>query len=376
MDFELGEEQQELQRSVRAVLERECPIALVRDVVESGAAPEEPWKSAVQLGWSAVNVPERLGGLGLSFEELGLVVEEHGRALAPGPFVATLTQFAPAVREAGSVSQQRRILAAVARGELTGALALANPRGTGLEPDASLRARPDGDGWRLDGARHFVLDGDTADELVAVARVDQGDGVGLFLVPQGAASARRGVSLDPSRPLSRLDFDGVRVPPDGVLGEPGRCAEALARALDEAAVALALETVGACQSLFERSLAYAGEREQFERAIGSFQAIQHKLADCFVQLEKARATARFAMMTIAEDDPRRRLAASLAKAAAGDCQRLLCQEAIQIHGGTGFTWECDVQLFVKRAKTCGTLLGGSREHRQRIAELLLSGMRL
>ena len=162
----------------------------------------------------------------------------------------------------------------------------------------------------------------------------------------------------------------MRVDPDRVLGTPGACAEALARALQRATIAAALECVGACQTLLEMTLEHARNRRQFDQPIGAFQAIQHKCADMFVQLEKARATAWFAMMAVAEDDPRRTLAASMAKAAASDCQRLVCKEGIQIHGGMGYTWESDVQLFVRRAKALETLFGTGRAHRRRIAELL------
>ena len=370
MDFEITEDQEELRAAVRSVLETECPPSIAREIVESEKAPEQPWKSATELGWTAIAVPEEDGGLGLSFEELGLVVEEHGRALAPGPFLATVTQFLPILIEAGSAGQRARFVQPAAAGELTGALALMGATGSGIETDDSLRARRDGDEWVLDGARHFVLDGDIAEEIVAVARVDEGDGVALFIVPQGSVKADRLTSFDMSRPLATLRFDGVRVGADRTLGTPGRCAEARARALDQSITALALETVGTCDALMQIAIEHAKSRIQFGQPIGSFQAVQHKCADMFVAVEKARSTAHFALMTIAEDDPRRRIAASMAKSAAGDCQQLVCKEAIQIHGGTGFTWEADVHLFVKRAKTTGALLGTAEEHRVRIALLL------
>jgi alkylation response protein AidB-like acyl-CoA dehydrogenase len=222
----------------------------------------------------------------------------------------------------------------------------------------------------LDGERSYVLDGDVADEIAVCARVDGGDGVGLFVVPQRAVSAERVVALDASRPLAHLRFDGVRIEPERVLGTPGSSALALGRALERATVAAALECVGTCQSLLEITVEHAKNRHQFDQPIGAFQAIQHKCADMFVQVEKARATAHFAMMALAEDDPRRTLAASMAKVAASDCQRLLCRDAIQIHGGMGYTWESDVQLFVKRAKTLEALLGTGHAHRRRIADLL------
>jgi alkylation response protein AidB-like acyl-CoA dehydrogenase len=370
VDFDVTPEEQELVESVRTVLTRECPTALVRDVVENRSAPEQPWKSARELGWTAIDLPEALGGLELGFTALGLVVEQHGRHIAPGPFLATVTQFLPLVCEAGGPESLERFARPAGGGELRGALAVDHGRAPQHDVGDALRARPEGEAWVLDGECGFVLDGDVADELAVVARVDEGDGVGLFVLPQGAAEARPVVSLDASRPLAHLRFDGVRVEPDRVLGTPGASAGALAPALERATVAAALECVGACQTLLDMTLEHAKSRRQFDQPIGAFQAIQHKCADLFVQVEKARATAWFAMMAVAEDDPRRTLAASMAKAAASDCQALVCRDAIQIHGGMGYTWESDVQLFVKRAKMLEALFGTGREHRRRIADLL------
>jgi alkylation response protein AidB-like acyl-CoA dehydrogenase len=370
MDFELTPEQQELVDSVRAVLERECPAALVRDVVENNRVPEQPWTSARELGWTAIDVPEAEGGLELGFPQLGLVVEQHGRFIAPGPFLATVTQFLPLVREAGSDAQRRRFAAAAAAGERKGALAIDHGRASEHAVGDSLRARRDGAAWILDGERSFVLDGDQADEIAVAARVDAGDGVGLFVVPGGAVKAQRVVALDASRPLAHLRFESLRVEAERVLGTPGSSARALGRALEQATVSAALECVGTCQRLMELAVEHARHRRQFDQLIGAFQAIQHKCADMFVQVEKARATSYFAMMAVAEDDPRRRLAASMAKVAASDCQRLVCKEGIQIHGGMGYTWESDVHLFVKRVKTLEALFGTGAQHRERIADLL------
>jgi len=370
MDFEISAEQQELVDSVRSVLAQECPTSLVRAIVEDGARPEQPWKSARELGWTSIDLAEELGGVALGFTTLGLVIEQHGEHIAPGPFLATVTQFLPLVCEAGSPEQLARFAAPAGSGEKTGALAIDHGLAAQHAVGDGLVARRDGAAWLLEGERRFVLDGDVADEIAVAARVDAGDGVGLFVVPQGAAKARRIVAFDASRPLASLRFDGVRIEPERVLGTPGAGSRALGRALERASVAAALECVGACQRLLEMTLEHAKHRRQFDQPIGAFQATQHKCADMFVQVEKARAVAYFAMLALAEDDPRRSLAASMAKAAANDCERLLCKESIQIHGGMGHTWESDVQLFVKRAKTLDALFGSGAQHRQRVAELL------
>jgi alkylation response protein AidB-like acyl-CoA dehydrogenase len=370
MDFEVTPEEQELADSVGGVLARKCPTALVREIVENGSTSEQPWKCARELGWTAIDLPESLGGLGLGFTALGLVVERHGCHIAPGPFLATVTQFLPLILEAGSPDALTRFARPIAVGDLRGALAVDHGRTAPPDPGPGLIARRDGQAWMLEGEHSSVLDGDVADEIAVVARVEEGDGVGLFVVPEGAVVTKRVVALDASRPLAHLRFDAVRVTPDRVLGTPGDCAGALSRALERATVAAALECVGTCQSLFAMTLEHVKSRHQFGQPIGAFQAIQHKCADLFVQIEKARATAYFALMAVAEDDPRRSLATSMAKSAASDCQRRLCEDAIQIHGGMGYTWESDVQLFVKRAKTLDALFGTGRAHRRRIAEWL------
>ena len=360
MDFELTDDQLELRDTARAVLASACPLSLVRGVFEGTADADGLWKQLVDLDWPALAMPEAHGGIGLGFVELAVVVEELGRVVAPGPFLATVTQLVPLVRATGSGD---RFLSAVAAGELTGAAALVGD---------GVTARPSRDGHVLDGTATHVLDGATADEVAVVVQSADGGGVGVVVVPGGAAGVAERDVIDPTFPLADLTFDGVEVDADRVLLEPGdaRGADAVQRALDEATIALALSTVSTCRAIFERTLEYAKDREQFGRPIGSFQAIKHRLADCYLAVERASALAYFAALTVAEDDERRTLAASMAKAAAGDCERLLAQDGLQLHGGIGFTWENDLHFFLKRAKTGGALLGTAAFHRARVASLL------
>jgi alkylation response protein AidB-like acyl-CoA dehydrogenase len=372
MDLEFTADQEELRTSVRAVLARECPPSLVREVVEKGTPADDLWTAMVDLDWPALTIDPEYGGLGLGFVELAVVVEELGRAIAPGPFLPTVSQFVPGIREAGTAEQRQRFLGDVAAGRITGTLAVAEESGSWAGEDVGLVARPHGDSWILHGSKHYVAAGATADELVVAARLEgtEGpDGLALFIVPGEAVEATALQALDASREYATVDLDGVTIGRDRVLGDPGSCAPVLARVVEEASTALALEMVGTCQSIFDIALEHAKTREQFGSPIGSFQAMKHKFADMFVALESARAVCYFASATLAENDERRSLAASMAKAASGDCQRLLAQEGLQSLGGIGYTWEHDMHLYVKRAKSGDAVFGTARQHRARVATL-------
>jgi alkylation response protein AidB-like acyl-CoA dehydrogenase len=236
--------------------------------------------------------------------------------------------------------------------------------------DTAAVATPSGGGWRLEGEKHAVLDGAKADELVVSARLSGtsgAEGIGLFVVPQAEAEVTAVHGIDLTRQLCRVRLAGVDVDASRALGEPGAAGPALSRVLERSTVGLCAEMVGTSQAIFDIVLAYVKEREQFGVKIGSFQAIKHKLANMFVALEAARATTYFAAATIDEDDERRALAVSMAKSAAGDCQKLMAQEGIQCLGGIGYTWEHDMHLYVKRQKVQAALFGTGAEHRARVA---------
>jgi len=373
MELEFTSDQDDLRASIRAVLVKESPVSLARSVVEQGARPDALWSTMVELGWPALTIPDADGGVGLGMLELAILAEELGRVIAPGPLLPTISQFVPAVREAGTPEQQARWLAPVAAGELTGSLALAETTGS-FDPIAvAATVGFDGDEAVLSGTKRYVVEGDAVDELVVVCRTDApGDaGVRAVVVPVAATSTTLVHTFDASRRLAHVTLDGVRVGLDRVLGDrDASAATALRRAIEEATVSVALEMIGTAQTIFDTALEYAKHREQFGVPIGSFQAIKHKFADLLVALERARSLGYFAALTIAEDDPRRTSATSVAKAAAGDCQRMLAKEGIQILGGIGYTWEHDMHLYVKRIKSGDPLFGGGAWHRARIADLL------
>jgi alkylation response protein AidB-like acyl-CoA dehydrogenase len=374
MELEFTADQDELRDSIRAVLARESPVTLARRVVDDDERPDALWATLTELGWPALTISEAEGGIGLGMIEAGILAEEIGRVIAPGPLLATVSQFVPAVREAGTADQRGRFLGAVAAGECAGAIAVAEKRGSFDPAAVTATVVFDGAHAVLAGEKRYVVEGDAVDELVVVAREPGSsgdDGVHALVVPVTAARTRRVNALDGSRRFAHVDLDGVRVDRDRVLGDgTGSSAAALRRAIEEATVATALEIVGATQSIFDVTLEYAKQREQFGVPIGSFQAIKHKFADMIVAVERARATGYFAALTIAEDDPRRTTATSVAKVAAGDAQRLLGKEGIQLHGGIGYTWEHDMHLYVKRAKSLEPMFGSSSTHRAHIADLL------
>ncbi len=371
VDLEFSEDQEELRRSVRDFLQNECGIEVVRSVVESGEPARKLWEAMVGLDWPALAIEEEYGGLGLGFVEIAVVAEELGRVVAPGPYLATATQYAPVVAELGSVEQKKSFLGSVASGASSATLAFADhPNCWSFDTITSTTAEKRSGEWIVTGKKHAVLADTEVSEIAVVAKVR--DGLGVFLVPSGSVKIEPIVSFDASRPLANVVLDNVSVSKDRVLGDPGspEVLIGLTRALEEAAVAMALETVGTCQSLFDLTLAYTKDRHQFGVPIGSFQVIKHKMADLYVAIERARALCYLAVAAIAEEDEQRPLATAMAKAASDDCQRLVCQESLQSLGGIGFTWEHDAHLYVKRAKTTGSLFGSAKEHRLAIASAL------
>lgn len=373
MDFELSDDQRQLQDSVRSVLERECPPGLVRAAYD-GRRDEvnRLWKTISHLGWAAIEVPESLNGLGMGFVELSLIAEEMGRAVAPVPFMSTVAQFVPMVLETGSDEQKKALLGPVLEGGSTGAVAVAEP-GSGWDyARCETRAERTAGGWMINGRKAFVFDGATASTVLVVARGERNGDIGLFAVPSGSVRATESKLIDPSQPLAEVEFDGVRVANDGTLVEPGDSdgTEGIRRAVERATAALTISMTGTCRALFDATLQYAKDREQFGRPIGSFQAIKHRLVDMLIALERATSLAYFAAMTIAEDDPRRSIAVSMAKAAAGDCQRIIVQDGLQLHGGIGYVWEQDLHFYLKRAKSSDLLFGSASSHKAKVARTL------
>jgi alkylation response protein AidB-like acyl-CoA dehydrogenase len=329
---------------------------------------EDVWaRVAGELGWSGVPLGEDYGGLGLGLGETALLMEEMGAASFCSPFFATVCLAGAAVRLGGGEAQKAEILPAIAAGELTAALAASEgPAGV------ALNYRRDGDSYVLNGVKRLVVDGKSADLLVVAARRvgdDSGSGISLFAVFGDSFGITRTPlpTLDQTRRQADIVFTDVRVAADSLLGDEGDGAAILARVLDEGATALAAEQAGGARRCLELTVDYIKERAQFGRAIGSFQAIKHRCADMMVQVESALAAARAAADAADAGDADFPMLASMAKAYCSDAFFACAGEAIQLHGGVGFTWEYDPHLFLKRARASAEMLGNARYHRERIA---------
>jgi acyl-CoA dehydrogenase len=317
--------------------------------------------------------PEAVGGVGLGFAELGIVLEECGRTLAPTPIVSTVVLAGGAISLGGTDAQRARWLPGVCAGERV--LALAHDEGTRhARHRVATRAEPVAGGFRITGEKSFVLDGHGADALVVVARVAGASadraGIGLFIVPAGSPglTVARTPLVD-SRNAARVRLDGVVVPDDQVLGAPDGGAAVLDRVLDRGAIAVSAEMLGGALEAFERTVAYLKTRRQFGVLIGSFQALKHRAAQMFCEVELSRSIVLAALRALDDDGPDAALLAAAAKARTTDTFLRVAGEAIQMHGGIGVTDELDIGLFYKRARVAAMTLGDAAYQRDRYARL-------
>ena len=366
MDLELTDDQLELRASINAVLAKECPPSLARAITETGASTAALWATFVDLGWPALTVPDRFGGLGLGAIEAAVLSEELGRTLAATPLLATVTQFIPLVIACGDEQQQARWLGAVARGECRGSAAIAEATGSFDPSHTQATAVAAGAGWVLSGRKRFAFAANETDAIACTVAIDGAPRI--VIVDTAAVTVTQMHAIDFTRSHCDVVLDGVIIADDQVLSN--NAPHAIADALQHATLGVALETVGVCNSIYEITLEYVKQREQFGVPIGSFQAVKHKFADLVIALERARSIGYYAALCVAEHDDRRHIAVAAAKAAAGDAQRALAKEGIQLHGGIGYTWEHDMHLYVKRAKSNEQLFGTAAMHRAAIADLL------
>ena len=374
MDFVFTEEQEELRASARDFLVAHSSSEQVRTAMQSelGYDPQV-WKQiGAELGWPSVIIPEEFGGLGLGYVELIALLELMGSALLCAPFFSSVCLGGNALLVGGSEEQKKEYLPGIAEGQTRATLAFTEANGRWDASGIEASARREGGDYVLSGKKSFVLDGHCADLLVVAARREgtTGEaGISLFALPAAARGVERRAlpTMDQTRRQAEIELRDVRVPGSALMGQEGEGWGALSKTLALAAVALSAEQVGGAQRCLDMSVEYAKQRVQFGRPIGSFQAIKHKCADMLVQVESARSASYYAGCVAAEDGAELPLLASLAKAYCSDAYFDCAANAIQIHGGVGFTWEYDVHLYFKRARSSESFLGDGAYHREQVA---------
>jgi len=372
MNLGVSAEQRELRESVRRFLAERAPLPRVRELMDSPDAIDAAvWRQAAdQLGLQGIAIPEEYGGAGFSFAEQAIVLEELGGALYTGPYLASAVLAATALLASDDEGARRDLLPGIASGQRVATLAFTEDDGSWASDAVRLAAVKNGHGWRLDGHKSFVLDGHGADLILAVAVTDAGSSgpaaLSLFAVDGTAAGLGRRVlpTLDQTRRLARCEFGDV---PARLIGSPGAGRAVLEHTLDVAAIALAAEQLGGAQRALDMAVGYAKVRQQFGRAIGSFQAIKHRCADLLLEVESLRSAVGYAAAAVAEGSGEVPVLASLVKAYASEVYSRVAAENIQIHGGIGFTWEHDAHLYLKRAKASELFLGDGSYHRERLA---------
>ncbi len=365
MNFDFSDDQKSLKDEARRFLADKAGSKVTRRVLDNADVSYDDglWRAVAEMGWLGAAIPEEHGGLGLGRLELCVLAEELGRAVAPIPFSSTVYFFAEAVMLAGSDAQKQALLPKVAAGEIVGCFAASE--GPGAPTASSIQAKFDGS--TLTGAKIPVTDGDCATHAVVLAK--EGAGVSLLLVELNQPGVTRTTlkTLDPTRGHAKLEFKAAKAERIGGAGQGWELAEAV---LDRAAVLLAFEQLGGSQACMEMAIDYAKNRVAFSRQIGSFQAIKHKLADMYVNIEVARSNAYYGAWALSTEAAELPFAAAAARAAASDAYYFCAKENIQTHGGMGFTWDVDCHLFFRRAKLLAVQAGSPASWKEKLVKRL------
>jgi alkylation response protein AidB-like acyl-CoA dehydrogenase len=360
MNFDFSEDQKLLQHTAKEFLAKHSPLSVCREVLESDAPYSKSlWKGAAQLGWLGTAIPENYGGAGFGYLELAVVAEEVGRALAPIPFSSSVYCASEALLQFGSDAQKKRDLTRLASGDAIGTLALAEKPGQNAVGAVETRF----ENGRVTGTKLAVPDGAAADFAIVPAR--NGSKVSLYLVTLTGDGVKREPlrSLDPARPVARVTFEGA---PAELLGEEGRGAAQADAILDRAADLLAFEQLGGASRAFEMTREFTLQRFAFGRPVASFQAVKHRLADLWCEIELARSNCYWGAWALSNEAPELGEAACLARVQASKAFDLAAVEMVQLYGGVGYTWEYDCHLFYRRAKASAVVLGNPDSWREKL----------
>ena len=376
MPLVLTEEQSMLRDSARGLISDKAPVSHLRHLRDSKdltGFSRELWATFAEMGFAGLLVPEQFGGSALGSVEAGVVMEEIGRTLMPSPFLSTAVLAVSALSRGGSAAQKSEHLPKISAGSLLAALAI-DERTKHRPLQTSLQAVRSGNGFRLNGAKSFVVDGHVADLLIVAARTagsaGERAGLTLFLVDPRAKgiAIERTVMVD-SHNAARIDFDNAEVNADGVLGEVDQGFSLLEAVLNTGRGAVASEMVGLSDEVFGRTVAYLKERKQFGRPIGEFQALQHRAAQLYIEIEITRAAVLKGLQALDGDAVNAAAAVAVAKARAGATATRAVQEGVQMHGGMGMTDQFDIGFFMKRARVCEELFGDANYHADQLARM-------
>jgi alkylation response protein AidB-like acyl-CoA dehydrogenase len=378
MDITLSKAQQDIAKEARRFLKKECPSEFVREMFEDERGYTDAlWSKIVGIDWLAMCIPEQYGGMGMDLLDLVMVFEETGRALMPGPFFTTVSLGGETIMACGSESQKNSLLPKIVDGKMIATLALYEPDGGSDMAYIQLEATGRGGKFELNGTKLLVPDAHAADIIIVAARTssegDPGKGVSLFMVKPDDPGVKVTVTptMDSVRKYCKVEFNDCVVGSDKILGDLHDRWDLLSRALQRAQVAMAAESIGGAQWAMETATEYAGMRIQFDQPIGAFQAVKHNCAQMFVDVESARSLLYYAAWAQDnEDETTAAIAASAAKAYCTEAFNSVCCNTVQVLGGTGFVWENDVHLYLKRAKANEIALGDSCYHREHIVGLL------
>ncbi|MGN6116335.1 MAG: acyl-CoA dehydrogenase family protein [Nitrobacter sp.] len=374
MPLLLTEEQSMLRDSARGLISDKAPVAHLRKLRDSKDATgfsSELWATFAEMGFCGLLVPDQFGGSGLGCVEAGIVMEEIGRTLMPSPFLATGVVAASALTRGGSDAQKAEYFPKIAAGKLLAALAV--DEGAKHRPaQTAMQAVRSGNGFRLNGAKALVVDGHTADLLIVAARTagspGERDGMTLFIVdPKAKGLAIERTIMVDAHNAARITFDNVEVDADHVLGEVDGGGALLEQVLNIGRGAVASEMVGLSEEVFDRTVTYLKDRKQFGKAIGEFQALQHRAAQLYIDIEITRAAVLKALQALDADTDKAAAAVAVAKARAGTTATRAVQEGVQMHGGMGMTDQFDIGLFMKRARVCEELFGDANFHADQLA---------
>ncbi len=375
MEFSLTEEQEMLKTMARDFLAKECPKTHVREMMDDdvGYSPEL-WKKMAEVGWLGLVLPEEYGGAGMNFRDLTILCEEMGRALLPSPFISTLHLVGLPIMAAGTEEQKQEFLPLIANGEIACTLAVLEEDGDLWAEGIKTKAVPQGDEYSISGTKLFVPDARAADYILCAARTrratDSEEGITLFMVDakEWGIYITSLKTMDETRKQYEVSFTDVAVPAKNIIGELHQGWPILKQAALQATAALCAEMVGGGEMVLEMTVSYAKERIAFGVPIGSFQAIKHKCADMLTSLEYARSLMEGAAEAIKDGAPNTPIIVSMAKSFCGDTYKQVTNEGIQIHGGIGFTWDHDMHLYFKRARSSDTAFGDANYHRELIAQ--------